>query len=268
MNGFNLKNTCSKISIIFLTRFLIIFLNIFIGFCYTENTTYEITKNKLGLKKSIIFVEEDTENIRIKRKITYFDDGSRHSYYSFRNNLKHGKYANWSKKTYKLENGSSKQIHFLSQAGYYKKGRLHGSSKSYFPNGNVFWKGSYINGRVEGLVIEYHSNGKIHRTVNYVNGNKHGKYFSYFPSGENEIKGEYYHGMRVGEWIFSNSQQNVVENITYSDGKKWQGTYTIWDGTKRKIDCSGDLVIPVLSYENGVLSHLYRDNNLDLKNCD
>ena len=82
---------------------------------------------------------------------------------------------------------------------------------------------------------------------------------------ENEIKGEYYHGMRIGEWIFSNSQQNVVENITYSDGKKWQGTYTIWDGTKRKIDCSGDLVIPVLSYENGVLSHLYRDNNFELK---
>ena len=182
MNGFNLKNTYSKISIIFLTRFLIIVLNIFIGFCYTENTTYEITKNKLGLKKVNYFCWRRYRKYKDQKKITYFDDGLRHSYYSFSNNLKHGKYANWSKKTYKLENGSSKQIHFLSQAGYYKKGRLHGLSKSYFPNGNIFWKGSYINGKVEGLVIEYHSNGKIHRTVNYVNGNKHGKYYSYFPS--------------------------------------------------------------------------------------
>ena len=97
-----------------------------------------------------------------------------------------------------------------------------------------FWKGSILMGRLKAQLIEYHSNGEMHRTVNYVNGNKHGKYYSYFPSGENEIKGEHYHGMRIGEWIFSNSQQNVVENITYSDGKKWQGTYTFGTVQKEK----------------------------------
>ncbi len=263
-----MENNHNKTINFYLNQLLVIFFSLFMTFCYSANVSYEITKNKLGLNKSIIAIKEDLTNVNIKRKITYFDDGLRHSYYSFKNNLRHGKYANWSKKNHIMQNGELEQAHFLAQTGFYKRGKLHGLSKSYFPNGKVLWKGKYENGKVEGLVLEYYSNGELHREVNYLNGNKHGKYYSYFFSGDTEIEGEYYHGIRIGDWKFSNSVQNVTEKIKYNDGIAWQGTYTIWNGTKIKIECSDDLVIPVLFYNEGVLSHAYRDEKLEIKSCD
>jgi len=266
--GIKLENNYKRAIKLLLNQLGLIFFSIFMTFGYSSNLSYEITKNKLGLNKSIIAIKEDLKSLKIKRKITYFDDGLRHSYYSFENNTRHGKYANWSKKNQIIQNGEIEQIHFLSQTGYYKRGKLHGLSKSYFPNGKIFWKGRYDDGKVEGLVLEYYSNGELHRKVSYLNGNKHGKYNSYFLSGEREIEGEYYHGMRIGDWIFSNSEQNMTEKIKYNDGIAWQGTYTIWDGAKIKIDCSDDLVIPVLFYNEGVLLDAYRDENLKTRSCD
>jgi len=263
-----LENNYNKTVKFFLNQLWVIFFSLFMTFGYSANFSYEITKNKLGLKKSIIAIKKDLKTLKIKRKITYYDDGLRHSYYSFENNIRHGKYANWSKKNYIIENGELEKKHFLAQTGYYNKGKLHGLSKSYFPNGKTFWKGRYKNGKVEGVVLEYYSNGEIHRNINYLNGNKHGKYHSYYSSGGIEIQGEYYQGLRIGNWKFFNFEQNMIEEIKYNDGIAWQGTYTIWNGTKIKIDCSDDLVIPVLFYNEGVLSHAYRDENLEIKSCD
>jgi len=263
-----LKNNYNKTVILFLNQLLVTFSSVSITFGYSASLKYEITKNRLGLKRSVIAIKQDLKSISIRKKIDYFDDGLKHSYYSFENNLKHGKYANWSKKNYEMQNGALKQIHFLSETGYYKMGKLHGLSKSYYPDGTVFWKGKYKNGKVEGIVLEYHSNGEVYRKINYLNGNKHGKYYSYLFSGDKEIEGEYYHGMRIGEWQFSNPEKGVIEKINYNDGKAWQGTYTIWNGTKIKIDCSDELVIPVLFYDEGILSDAYRDENLNLKSCE
>ncbi len=244
-----------------------VLLTISISTVLSKNMKQEIVRNKLGIKKTLIYTDEGIDGININKKITYFDDGLKYSYYSYKNNIRHGKYGQWSKKIEIMPSGEIKQIHFLSQRGYYKNGKLEGLSKSYYSNGQVFWNGSYKNGNVEGAVIEYHMNGKIHRKLNYVNGDKHGVYLSFFKTGSPELEGEYYHGIRIGNWKFFNSDSSIVEEIKYNDGIAWEGTYTIWDTNRVEITCSGDLATPVLVYNKGNLSKAYRDENLDIKFC-
>src|SRR6478735_2756107 len=51
---------------------------------------------------------------------------------------------------------------------------LHGSYKSFYPNGNVEMEGKFDDGKRSGIFFEYHENGKLSRKISYVNGLRHG----------------------------------------------------------------------------------------------
>ena len=74
-----------------------------------------------------------------------------------------------------------------------EQGQKHGPWEWYchHQNGNLSFKGNFINGKAHGPWEEYLSNGKLRYKGNYVNYKRHGLWEWYYPNGElDEI--EYY----------------------------------------------------------------------------
>jgi antitoxin component YwqK of YwqJK toxin-antitoxin module len=63
------------------------------------------------------------------------------------------------------------------------KGQRHGYWEVYYDNGQLYFKGDYVNGQRHGYSEEYHPNGKLEYKGNYVNGKKHGHWEFYYLSG-------------------------------------------------------------------------------------
>lgn len=57
---------------------------------------------------------------------------------------------------------------------YNENGEYHGYWEQYYHNGNLWYKGSFINGRRHGLWEYYHDNGKLMYKGNYLNGKPDG----------------------------------------------------------------------------------------------
>ena len=63
-----------------------------------------------------------------------------------------------------------KQVIKYGREGYWKH---------YYPNGNIFSEGLYINGRKEGIWKEYHSNNDLYSIGTYKNNNQIGYWKMY-----------------------------------------------------------------------------------------
>jgi antitoxin component YwqK of YwqJK toxin-antitoxin module len=57
---------------------------------------------------------------------------------------------------------------------YNDKGQPHGLWESYYPNGNLSFKGHYLNGQKHGYWESYHYSGQLMYKGYYLNGQKHG----------------------------------------------------------------------------------------------
>ena len=69
------------------------------------------------------------------------------------------------------------------------KGEKHGYWESYYDNGNLSYKGNYVDGIKHGYWEEYRSNGKLSFKGKYVNGKQHGYWEYYYYNGElNQIR--------------------------------------------------------------------------------
>jgi antitoxin component YwqK of YwqJK toxin-antitoxin module len=55
-----------------------------------------------------------------------------------------------------------------------KQGQLNGFLETYWPNGQLWCKGNYINGNIDGLRESYHMNGRLWEKGNYINGKRDG----------------------------------------------------------------------------------------------
>ncbi len=65
---------------------------------------------------------------------------------------------------------------------YNAEGQAHGLWELYYDNGNLSYKGTYINGLRHGYWERYWPNGKFGLVTNYLNG-KVGLYIAYHSSG-------------------------------------------------------------------------------------
>ncbi|MBN2481507.1 MAG: toxin-antitoxin system YwqK family antitoxin [Bacteroidales bacterium] len=83
----------------------------------------------------------------------------------------------------------------------FKNGRLHGASYSYYPNGNLVWKGSYQNGMMSGKWQKWDDDGNLIVEVHYINDVLDGPYLTMYPNGDIREKGKYSANRRVGAWI-------------------------------------------------------------------
>ena len=62
----------------------------------------------------------------------------------------------------------------------------HGYWETYWSNGNLDYKGNYVDGKKHGYWEEYYSNGNLGYKGNYVDGKKHGYWEVYYYHGDLE----------------------------------------------------------------------------------
>ena len=76
-------------------------------------------------------------------------------------------------------------------------GNPNGYWETYYGNGELSYKGNYVNGIRHGYWEDYYSNGQLCYKGNYVNGNRHGYWEYYHDNGQLCYKGNYENGKKV-----------------------------------------------------------------------
>ena len=92
--------------------------------------------------------------------------------------------------------------------------------EEYFSNGQLEYKGSYINGKEEGYWELYHENGKLYSKGEYKNGKEDGIWEDYYPDGNLHSKGSYKNGKRDGYWYEYWFNGKLYSKGLYKNGKK------------------------------------------------
>lgn len=91
-----------------------------------------------------------------------------------------------------------------------KKGMLHGESRSYYPDGDIMWKGSYREGLMSGKWQKWDEHGHLIMELHYVDDVLEGPFVAMYTNGSVKEKGRYSGNRRVGEWI------RTEETVQYS----------------------------------------------------
>ena len=73
-----------------------------------------------------------------------------------------------------------------------EKGHRHGYWIRHYDNGQVWYKGNYVNDNRDGYWEEYYPNGQLWFKGNFINGKKDGYWENYFFDGKLSYKG-YFH---------------------------------------------------------------------------
>jgi antitoxin component YwqK of YwqJK toxin-antitoxin module len=89
-----------------------------------------------------------------------------------------------------------------------ENGERHGYWEQYYDNGQLSYKGNYVNGNKHGYWEDYFYNGQLNYKGNYVNGKPHGYWESYWDNGELDYKGFYDMGKEVS---YNPNEPKVVE---------------------------------------------------------
>lgn len=165
-----------------------------------------------------------------------------------------GKYNGYGEEWYL--NSSDKKVYLFNAT--YLDGKLHGSGKQYWPNGQLMFNGTYEVGDASSGTL-YSENGSIIYTGDWSNGKYSGKGILYWDNGNEHYNGDWEEGMRSGsgisyrengtkeyeggwnEDLFSNygtlyweDGETIYYIGRFSEGHfNWQGTEYYHDGTPR-----------------------------------
>jgi len=95
----------------------------------------------------------------------------------------------------------------------YKKGILHGTTKTFYPEtGNVAEIIEYVNGIKEGPYKKYFPDGELMTEGTYKNDVLEGKFLLYYPNGKIQVKGKYKNGRQIGNWeYFDENGKHISE---------------------------------------------------------
>ena len=86
-----------------------------------------------------------------------------------------------------------------------------GEARQYWRNGEIYFKGEYINGRNNKKGKEYYYNGKLRFIGEYLEGKKNGKGKDYDFNGDLVFKGEYLKGFKFDGKGYDNKGQILYE---------------------------------------------------------
>ncbi len=99
----------------------------------------------------------------------------------------------------------------------YTFGNKNGSSKTFYPNGNVAELIHFIDGKKEGEWVQYFDDGKIKFKGFFAGDEKEGAFTGYYPGGKINLSGSYKSGHKDGIWIFYEENGAVIRSDTYSE---------------------------------------------------
>jgi hypothetical protein len=91
---------------------------------------------------------------------------------------------------------------------YNDKGERHGYWERYYDNGQLMYKGNYVNGKQHGYWEKYFDNGQLCYKGNYVNGEEHGYWEEYYSNGNKFYVGYYDMGKEVD---YNPDEQKLIE---------------------------------------------------------
>lgn len=141
-------------------------------------------------------------------RITYHDNGIAHEIYHYVNDKKHG----------------SGEVHFyngaISQITNWKDDKLHGDVEYRNIEGEIIYKGQYINGNKHGNFISFNEIGYM-INANWNMGVLHGEYYKYYNNKKLiGIRGNYKNGEKDGEFIGYRMDGKIKEIVNFKNGKK------------------------------------------------
>jgi antitoxin component YwqK of YwqJK toxin-antitoxin module len=96
---------------------------------------------------------------------------------------------------------------------YNEKGEKHGYWEWYYDNGQLSYKGNYVNGKEHGYWEYYHSNGQLSYKGNFINGKQHGYWEAYYSDGDLDYKGYF----DMGKQVDYNPDEPKLIELTLSD---------------------------------------------------
>lgn len=85
---------------------------------------------------------------------------------------------------------------------FYRNDKLHGLQKTYYTNGQLAEKTSYVEGVRHGESCIYAKNGQATKQLNYQHGQLHGPVLHFTPKGEKTLEGNYTEGEKSGTWKY------------------------------------------------------------------
>lgn len=100
----------------------------------------------------------------------------------------------------------------------YVLGKLQGTSKSYYPDGNISEEVDWNDNIKHGTWKQYYSNGNTRLSGQYENGKLQGSYEVYYSDGTMEISGSYLDDRSHGTWSFYDESGTEVYSIVYENG--------------------------------------------------
>jgi uncharacterized protein len=98
-------------------------------------------------------------------------------------------------------------------------GNKQGYWESYYSNGKLNYKGSYVNGEREGYWGVYYENGELYSKGNYMNGKRDDIWEYYHSNGKLISKGNYVNDKADGIWEYYNPNGELVSKSSYINGK-------------------------------------------------
>ncbi len=103
---------------------------------------------------------------------------------------------------------------------YNDKGEKHGYWEIYFSNGQLFYKGNFVDGYEHGYWERYYYDGQLEYTGNYVNGNKHGYWEVYWENGQLSYKGNFVNGKQHGCWKWYHNNGQLIRKCYFDMGEQ------------------------------------------------
>jgi antitoxin component YwqK of YwqJK toxin-antitoxin module len=101
----------------------------------------------------------------------------------------------------------------------FARGKKHGPSYVYLPDGKLSEERSFKEGTEHGAFKQYFDGKRIRSQGNYVNGELEGKVRYLFPNGVEAAAGFYVKGRKNGPWIYKNQEGKVTEKELYKNGE-------------------------------------------------
>jgi len=98
-----------------------------------------------------------------------------------------------------------------------KHGQLHGISRVWDENGQLWWEQNYMHGQLHGIYRRWHQNGQLGYEDNYSQGHKHGISRMWYPNGQLDYADNYHQGQLHGisRWWSDDGKSEYEANYHY-----------------------------------------------------
>lgn len=136
---------------------------------------------------------------------------------------------------------------------YNQKGELDGLAREYFPNGNVYEEGYFVEDTKVGHWIENFENGSVHRSLNFnESGRLVGEQIEFYASGIAYVKAMIAEGYDSLAWMeMRDSSGVIVRHCSFDSDFRLQGPYLMYAP-------NGDLVRSIDFQKDHIVNTWYR----------